>query len=342
MEHPKRYVRLSASDREEVSRLRIAGLRPAVIARHLGRHRSTISRELGRNTTEGSPYRACTAQEHADALAHTVRKHHRVDRNDALRQYILSHLRLRWSPQQIARRLAVEYAGGGTMRISHEAIYQWIAVQPRGTLKRELARSLRQGRAVRKHRSRTPERRGKIIGMVPIEERPPEVTGRAVPGHWEGDLLVGKRNQSAIGTIVERTTRFTLLAPLHSKEASEVRRSFTRTVRKLPRGLTRSLTYDQGKEMAEHERFTVATGVQVYFAHPHSPWERGTNENTNGLLRQFFPKGTDLSAVSRREIRKVQDLLNGRPRKVLNWRTPAEVFEALVKQHQQEIVALGS
>jgi len=255
-----------------------------------------------------------------------------MDRNAALRLSILSHLQLRWSPRQIARR----------MRISHEAIYQWIAVQPRGTLKREIAACLRQGRADRRKRSRAPERRGKITAMVSIEERPAEVSGREVPGHWEGDLLVGQRNQSALGTIVERTTRFTLLAPLSSKGAAEVRRSFARRIRTLPDHLARSLTYDQGKEMAEHAQFTAETGVQVSFAHPHSPWERGTNEHTNGLLRQFFPKGTDLSAVSRREILRVQDLLNGRPRAVLHWRTPAEAFGELVTRHQQEFVALGS
>lgn len=342
MEHTKRYVRLSAAEREEVSRLLAEGMRSAAVARRLGRHRSTISRELRRNATTARSYRSTNAQERAGAMAHATRKPHLLDRNDDLRRYVLSHLRLRWSPEEIAQRLAYEYADDTTMRISHEAIYQWIAVQPRGTLKRELAACLRQGHAVRKHRSRMPERRGKIPAMVSIEARPPEVAAREVPGHWEGDLLVGKRNQSALGTIVERTTRFTLLAPLRSKEAVEVRHSFARTVKVLPAALRRSLTYDQGKEMAEHAQFTVDTGVQVYFAHPHSPWERGTNENTNGLLRQFFPKGTNLSAVSRREIRKVQDLLNGRPRRVLNWRTPAEAFEELVKRHRQEIVALGS
>lgn len=341
MEHAQRYVRLTGAEREEVSRLLAGGARLAAIARQLGRHRSTISRELGRNRATRRSYRASDAQERADGYVHGSRKPYLLDRNDDLRQYVLSHLRLRWSPEQIAHHLPITYAGDVTMRISHEAIYQWIAVQPRGTLKRELARCLRQGRATRKPRSRMPERRGKILAMVSIEERPPEIAERKVPGHWEGDLLVGKRNQSALGTIVERTTRYTLLAPLHSKEASEVRRSFARKVRVLRADLCRSLTYDQGKEMAEHVQFTVDTGVQVYFAHPHSPWERGTNENTNGLLRQFFPKGTDLSAVSRREIRKVQDLLNGRPRKVLNWRTPAEAFDALVQCHQQEIVALG-
>ena len=341
MEHRKRYIRLSASEREEASRLLAEGIRPAAMARLLGRHRSTISRELRRNGLTVQSYRATDAQERADAKAHAPRKPHLLDRNDRLQSYVLSHLRLRWSPEQIAWRLSVEYPEDASMRISHEAIYQWIAIQPRGTLKREIARCLRQGRATRKPRSRTPERRGKLVSMVSIEDRPPEIADRKIPGHWEGDLIIGKRNQSAIGTIVERTTRFTLLAPLHSKEASEVRRSFARKVRVLPPDLRRSLTYDQGKEMAEHVQFTVDTGAQVYFAHPHSPWERGTNENTNGLLRQFFPKGTDLSAVSRREIKKVQDLLNGRPRKVLNWRTPAEAFAELVTQHQQGFVALG-
>lgn len=333
MGHTKRYGRLSSAEREEVSRMLAGGARRSDIARALHRHPSTIGRELRRHGDAGDGYRATIAQEQAEMMAHRTRKHRLLDTNADLLRYVLSHLRLRWSPEQIARRMRIEYAGDDTMRISHEAIYQWISIQPRGSLKREIARSLRQGRADRRKRSRVPERRGRIPAIVSIEERPVEVAGRQVPGHWEGDLIVGKANRSAIGTLVERTTRYTLLAPLRSKEAPEVRRSFARKVRTLPAGLRHSLTYDQGKEMAEHVQFTVATGVRVYFAHPHSPWERGTNENTNGLLRQFFPKGTDLAAASRREILKVQHLLNGRPRKVLNWQTPAEAFAALVSTY---------
>ena len=212
------------------------------------------------------------------------------------------------------------------MRVSHETIYTYVYVLPRGALKRELLRALRHRRTHRRARRGRPERRGNIPAMLSIEERPAEVVERTVPGHWEGDVIVGRRNASALGTLVERTTRTTLLVPLRAKDATSVRQAFARELRTLPQPMARSLTYDQGTEMAEHPLFTQETRIQGSFAHPHSPWERGTNENTNGLIRQFFPKGTDFSRVSRREMKHVQDLLNGRPRKVLHWRTPSEAF----------------
>lgn len=213
------------------------------------------------------------------------------------------------------------------MRISHEAIYTYLYVLPRGALRRELLLCLRQKRRLRRRRGGAHDRRGQIPDMISIEERPAEVADRSVPGHWEGDLLMGAAHGSALGTLVERTSRFTVLTPLVEKDAPAVRRAFARAVRPLPRELKRSLTYDRGKEMSEHRLFTKTTQVKVYFAHPQSPWERGTCENTNGLIREFFPKGTNFHAVSRREIKHVQDLLNGRPRKALGFRTPAEVFD---------------
>jgi len=219
------------------------------------------------------------------------------------------------------------------MRISHEEIYQHIYVLPRGELKRTLIQALRQEHAYRHKQSTTKpaETRGRIADMLSIEERPVEVEDRTVPGHWEGDLILGKNKGSALGTLVERTTRYTILVPLgHKKDAETVRESFAAAFCCLPVELKRSLTYDQGKEMSEHQRFTIDTGIKVYFAHPSSPWERGTNENTNGLIRQYFPKGTDFTKISASEIQRVQGLLNDRPRAVLNYLKPDEVINDLV------------
>ena len=311
------YTRLSLAEREEISRELAAGSRLRAIARQLGRAPSTIGRELRRAERTRSTYRATRGQPVARRSAQRPRK---LVTHPLLQAYVHAQLTQRWSPEQIARRLKAEYPDDPTMRVSHETIYTYLYVLPRGELKRTLLRALRHRRTHRRGR------RGDIPAMLSIEERPAEVAARTVPGHWEGDLIVGRRNASALGTLVERTTRTTLLVPLRAKDATSVRQAFAREMRTLPQQLARSLTYDQGKEMAEHELFTQETRIQVYFAHPHSPWERGTNENTNGLIRQFFPKGTDFSRVSRRQIKHVQTLLNGRPRKVLNWRTPSEAF----------------
>ena len=220
------------------------------------------------------------------------------------------------------------------MRISPETLYQYVYVLPRGSLKQTLIKGLRQERKYRRTRkqagSKIPETRGKIADMLSIEERPTEVIDRIVPGHWEGDLIIGKYKQSAIGTLVERTTRYTIIVPLKEKDSVSVRKAFAKEIRTLPKELTKTLTYDQGKEMSDHKRFTFSTGMQVYFAHPASPWERGTNENTNGLLRQYFPKGTDFRNITTRELKRVQRSLNGRPRKVLKYATPQEVFNQIV------------
>jgi IS30 family transposase len=247
---------------------------------------------------------------------------------------VRSKLSLRWSPEQIARYLKRKYADAGDsrMHVSHESIYTYIYVLPRGELRKELISYLRQGKRGRQRRKRDTDERGKIPNMVSIHERPKEVADRTVPGHWESDLIIGKANASAIGTLVERTTRTTILVPLKAKDAETVRKSFARVVKRLPKEVFRSLTHDRGTEMHEHELFTKDTKVQVYFADPQSPWQRGTNENTNGLIRDFFPKGTDFSTVSNREIKRVQRLLNERPRKALDWRTPNEVFAELFEK----------
>jgi len=250
-----------------------------------------------------------------------------------LKSYVENHLKQNWSPEQIARRMRMEYPFDKTMRISHETIYQHLYVLPRGELKKELILCLRQKIPFRRKRliTQSHQRRGPIQEMISIVERPKEVADRSIPGHWEGDLLVGPSHRSALGTLVERKTRLVLLVPLTQKDAFSVRVAFAKEIRRLPTQLAKTLTYDQGSEMAEHKRFTLDTKMQVYFAHPHSPWERGTCENTNGLLRQYFPKGTDFTKVSLAEIRKAEKQLNTRPRKTLDWATPSEAFHRLLR-----------
>jgi len=250
-----------------------------------------------------------------------------------LRIYVIEKLRKRWSPREIVTRIQEEYPLDMAMRISHEAIYRYIYVLPRGSLKLALIKDLRQERAYRRKQKRgnIEETRGKIADMLSIEERPAEVADRSVPGHWEGDLIMGRYKRTALGTLVERTTRYTILVPLgKNKDAASVRKAYARELGVLPKEIAKTLTYDQGKEMSEHKQFTIDTGIQVYFAHPGSPWERGTNENTNGLIRQYFPKGTEFDKVSRREIKRAQRELNDRPRAVLHYKKPDEVINRLV------------
>ena len=253
-----------------------------------------------------------------------------LDGHVRLKRYVYRKLRLKWSPVQIAETLKTDYPTDTTMRVSPEAIYTYLYVLPRGTLKKELLSCLRQNRKHRHKQRRGVEVKRKLEDMLSIEERPKEVEDRTIPGHWEGDLIVGKNNRSALGTLVERTTRTTILIPVKSKSADDVAKAFAKEVKKLPQQMRLTMTYDQGREMANHKLFTNITGVTVYFAHPRSPWERGTNENTNGLIRQFFPKGTDFTKVSRYEVKRAQHLLNGRPRKTLNFQTPYEVFNQLI------------
>lgn len=305
------------------------------IARRLSRDPGTISREVNRNSRT-SGYRAFSAGNRAGERASSRKAgKHRLVQEYRLREYVLGKLLERWSPREIVLRLKKEYPGDMVMRISHEAIYQYIYVLPRGGLKQTLVKALRQERRYRRkqygRKGKPEETRGKIADMLSIEERPGEVADRAVPGHWEGDLITGKHKRTALGTLVERTTRYTVLVPLGTrKDAVSVRKAYAKEFQALPQELAKTLTHDQGKEMSEHRRFTIDTGIQVYFAHPASPWERGTNENTNGLIRQYFPKGTDFSKIPAREIKRVQRQLNDRPRAVLNYDKPDEVFNKLV------------
>lgn len=331
--HQSSYTRLTNHDRELISRGLARGDSLTQIAQQLSRVTSTVSREVNKNHKK-TGYLAFSASQRAKRAATSRRQgKRRLITHARLRRYVLKKLQLRWSPEEIVKHVEIEYPADMTMRISHEAIYQYIYVLPRGELKRTLIKALRQERKHRrpKHkRSTEQEHRGKIANMLSIDERPVEVATRTIPGHWEGDLIVGKNKRSALGTLVERVTRKTLLVPLVAKDAVSVRKAYAKKLTHLPRELARTLTYDQGKEMSEHIQFTIDTGIQVYFAHPGSPWERGTNENTNGLIRQYFPKGTDFSKVSIKEIRRVERELNDRPRKVLDWRKPDEVFNQLV------------
>ncbi len=324
------YTRLTIKDREEISRMLASNQSLRYIAKELKRSPSSISRELYRNKASVWSYRAIEAERRASRLAHKPRKKRKLACNPRLRDQVLGFLAKRWSPEQIANFLKRSYPNEPDMSISHESIYTYLYVLPRGALKKELIHYLRHKHNVRFPRQKRRLKSSPIQDIVSIEERPKEVTERSVPGHWEGDLLIGQLNRSALGTLVERTTRFTLLVYLHAQDATSVRRAFARELRTLPKQLKRSLTYDQGKEMREHRLFTKSTKIRVYFAHPHCPWERGTNENTNGLIRQFFPKGTDFKKITRHEIKHVQTLFNERPRKVLDWRTPAEVFNELL------------
>ena len=322
----KPYWRLSDSEREEISRELEVGRTFANIAQALGRHASTISREMRRNSGK-SGYRAFSAARRGIRAAASRRTGKSVLATEhRLRAYVLAGLKKRWSPREVVIRMKAEYPSDMTMRISPEAVYRYIYVLPRGTLKTTLIKGLRQERADRRkrHKGDHDETRGKIADMLSIDERPKEVEDRSVPGHWEGDLVMGKYKRSAIGTLVAQTTRYVMLVPLKAKDAISVCNAYGRELQKLPKEIAKTLTYDQGKEMSEHKQCTIDTGIQVYFAHPGSPWERGTNENTNGLIRQYFPKGTEFDKVSVREVKRVQRELNDRPRAVLNYLKPDE------------------
>jgi len=329
----RRYTRLADQERESISRGLAQHKSIRQLARELNRSPSTISREIRRNKGK-SGYRAFSASRRAKAAASSRKRGKRkIEKQEGLLSYVLEKLQREWSPQEISKRLKIEYAWDMNMQVSHEAIYQYIYVLPRGELKQLLIKGLRQERKHRRPQKRgdTTETRGKIANMLSIEERPAEVAERSVPGHWEGDLILGKYKHSALGTLVERTTRYTILVPLgEHKDATSVREAYAEAFKSLPAELKKSLTYDQGKEMSEHEQFTIDTGIQVYFAHPGSPWERGTNENTNGLIRQYFPKGTDFTQVSKEEILEVQRKLNDRPRRALGYLKPDEVINQLV------------
>jgi IS30 family transposase len=325
------YHRLNVNEREEISLGIAQGSSQYDIAISLSRSPSTICHEINRNTKYGQQYRAIQAQRRTDRLAHLARKNRKMDINLPLKHYVLEHLDQLWSPEQIAKRLKILYPMDMEMQISHESIYSYLYVLPRGALRKELVKCLRYRHINRRPRGGKSRRNcASIQDYLSIEERPAEVADRIIPGHWEGDLLMGHNNGSALGTLVERTTRMTFLVQLKDKDTTTVRETFAKEFKHLPKGLKRSLTYDQGQEMAEHKLFTKSTQIKVYFAHPHSPWERGTNENTNALIRQFFPKGTDFSKVPLENIKQAQDMLNDRPRKTLEFLTPHEVFSKLL------------
>lgn len=326
----KKYNRLSINEREEISLGLAQGLSQRNIAVALGRSPSSICCEINRNIKNKEPYRAIKAQKQTNRLIHITRKIRKLDKSKVLKEYVYKQLDQLWSPQQIAKRLKVLYPADMTMQISHESIYSYLYVLPRGSLRKELIKTLRQHHINRRVRDKARLKCSPIQDFISIEERPVEVADRIIPGHWEGDLIIGAFNRSALGTLVERTTRMTFLVRLKDMDAMAVRKAFALEFESIPEGLKRSLTYDHGSEMSQHKLFTKSTRIQVYFAHPHCPWERGTNENTNGLIRQFFPKGTDFTKVSLKEIKRAQNMLNDRPRKTLEFLTPHEVFNKLL------------
>lgn len=326
----KSYKHLTIFEREFLAGELLLRRKLTDIAKIMGRDKSTLSREISRCRLGRYGYRALTAQGLLEQRTHIAKRPKKILSNPLLEIEIHKYLRRRWSPEQIANRLKMEYPNEPDMQISHEAIYTYLYVLPRGELRKELLSYLRTDRRKRQKRGQAHSKRGQIPNLISIEERPKEVENRSIPGHWEGDLIVGKGRNSALGTLVERTTRTTILVPLKEKGAKAVRKAFARETKHLPVHMKLSLTYDRGTEMSQHELFTKQTKIKVFFAHPQSPWERGTNENTNGLIRRYFPKGTDFSKINRKEIKAVQDSLNGRPRKVLNWYTPFEVFDSLL------------
>jgi transposase, IS30 family len=329
---PVAYRRLSFEEREQIALGLAAGDSAREIARRLHRAPSTVTREIARHRGAHvrSGYLASRAQHHAIGKAARP-KPARLATCLPLRAEVQRRLRLNHSPEQIARRLRQDFPDRPEMHVSHETIYQSLYVQSRGGLKRELVKHLRTGRSLRKPHRREDQRRGRIKDMVMISERPAEVQDRSVPGHWEGDLIVGADSASAIGTLVERTTRFVMLLHLPAGHgALEVQQAMIDKMSQLPQILRRTLTWDQGKEMTHHAAIAEATGLAIYFCDPHSPWQRGSNENTNGLLRQYFPKGSDLTLHGPGYLEFVAAELNNRPRKTLDWKTPAEALDALL------------
>ena len=329
---------LDREERYEIARLLELGLPRRQIAARMGRHPSTIGRELARNA---DPRTGAYQPERAHRLAWQRQrrpKASKLSRNPVLRAAVQKMLKRRCSPEQASGRLQVDYPGDPGMRVSHETIYQSLYVYPRGELKRELTAALRSGRQIRRRRGRA-ETRGKIIGAVPIGERPREAKGRLVPGHHEGDLVMGSvASNSAVGTVVERMTGYlTLLHLPDGHTADAVAAALIARMTAFPSWFTRTLTWDNGKEMARHARVTAETGIQVYFADPHAPWQRGSNENINGLLREYLPKGTDLRVYTAAQLQAIQDELNDRPRKRFGYHTPREQLAKLLQDQEQTV-----
>ena len=327
----RKYTCLTFSERVEIEKLLSHKLSYATIAAQLNRHRSTIQREVANYGR--TKYKAMSAEWDAVHFA-SDRKSGKTKMKQCpqLENYVTQKLELRWSPRQISMSLQRDFPEDKDMRLSHEAIYMYVYLHAKKELKAELIAYLRQKRKYRGNVRRGADKRTTIVDPVRIDERPEEVKGREIPGHWEGDLVMGKDRSSAIGTLVERTTRTIIIVPLKARDATTVRKAFEREFKSIPAQMKRSLTYDSGTEMAQHKLFTRHTKIQVYFTHPYSPWERPTNENSNGLIRDYFPAGTDFSLIPKKRLKEVQNQLNERPRNVLNWQTPKEVFEQFILQ----------
>jgi len=331
----RRFQQLAAEERVALAALKLQGHSLRGIARQLGRSPSTLSREVRRNATAAG-YASAPAQKRFEQRRQSARPRARLDPDGPLWPVVSHLLGWCWSPQQIARTLRAFWPDEPAMHVSHETIYNAIYAHPKGDLRKALIDCLRQGRSTRRPRSGGDDRRGQISEMVSIHVRPPEVSDRQLPGHWEGDLIKGAMNRSAVGVLVERTTRLVLLARMPDSTAESALAAFTAKLNQIAAPLRQTLTYDQGKEMARHRELARDTNVRVYFCDPHSPWQRGTCENTNGLLRQFLPKGTDLSVHDQQALDSIADLLNNRPRQTLNWRSPMQAFAELMQGMAQQ------
>jgi IS30 family transposase len=354
----KLYKQLSIEERMMIQTQLEMGMKPASIAVELNRSASTLSRELGRNgwtranksRGPGRPmvavgYRAVAAHQRAQACTLTPRVERRLGPGSALWDHVVRYLKAGYSPEQVAGTLAAVHPEHPSLQVSHETIYTAIYAMPRGELRTQVIGWLRFGHAKRRPRARGEDRRGKIPDMLSIHDRPPEIEERLVPGHWEGDLIKGAFNRSAVGTLVERTTLFTVLAQMDNAGAESALKGFAHVLNRIEAQKRLSMTYDQGREMAAHQQLTFDTGVKVYFADPHSPWQRGINENTNGLLRQYLPKGSDLSGFTQNELDSIAWTLNTRPRKSLGFKCPAQLFTPDAfdfKQHHAALFALGT
>jgi transposase, IS30 family len=353
----KNYQQLSLEERTMIQMQLEMGSKPSVIALGLNRSASTISRELRRNSWvrpkvqrgPGRPliaggYRSEAAQKRAQSCTVAPRVERRLRRGTVLWGHVMGYLKEGYSPEQISGTLAIVHPETPTLQVSHETIYTAIYAMPRGELRKEVIGWLRFGHTKRRPRARGEDRRGRIPDMVSIHDRPPEIEERLIPGHWEGDLIKGANNRSAVGTLVERTTLFTVLSRMDNASAEAALSGFSHVLNRIEKQKRLSLTYDQGREMAAHQCLTAATGVKIFFADPHSPWQRGLNENTNGLLRQYLPKGSDLSRYSQEELDAIAWKLNTRPRKSLGFRCPAELFTPDAfdfRQHHAALFALG-
>jgi len=322
------FEQLSDWERTRIMVMKAEGRSVRAMARTLRRSPSTISRELSRNGHEGT-YSAALAERRA--IARKAAKPRRIWREPRLQRYIAGKLRKGWSPQAIAGRLGSMFGKDSDYCVSHETIYASIYALPRAELRKELVKALRQSHKTRKPRARGKDRRGQIPDPRPISERPKEVQDRLIPGHWEGDLVKGKGNKSAVGTLVERTSRYVILVQLDNATSPVVTGGFTREMTPVPEHLRRTLTYDRGREMSDHKRVSASLNLDVYFADPHAPWQRGSNEHINGILRRWLPKGIDLRPYSQADLNAIADRINGTPRKILGYQTPKEVFSKLAK-----------